>query len=158
MPILLDINALTLILQILTGAFLTRPLEDDATEGHVQFDAPPGSTRVFPLVQNESIVALTLLCSSTAFYNDICLFFIVNSSTIGQIYKFKSVLPTLFQILSEKPDPKAEDPAIGAQATPTYSIQTMMNSVLLLQYLVSSSKYLFLILFFSKMDLKRKTW
>ena len=144
MPILLDINALTLILQILTGAFLTRPLEEDATEGHVQFDAPPGSTRVFPLVQNESIVALTLLCSSTTvIYHDICLFFIVNSSTIGQIYKFKSVLPTLFQILSEKPDPKAEDPAIGAQATPTYSIQTMMNSVLLLQYLVSFSKYLF---------------
>lgn len=64
----------------------------------------------------------------------------MNPSTIGQIYKFKSVLPTLLQILSQKPDPKAEDPAIGAQTTPTYSIQTMMNAVLLLQYLVSFGK------------------
>lgn len=71
-----------------------------------------------------------------------------------QIIKFKSVIPTLLKILAEMPKvvvgkgtttTKEEDEEDGVEIVgtkPTYSIQMMMNAVLLLRYLVSESKQL----------------
>jgi hypothetical protein len=61
------LNAITLVVQTLTGAFLTKTKDlNDGIDHHVHLDflAPAESTRVFPVVQNESLVALVLLVSS----------------------------------------------------------------------------------------------
>ncbi|KAJ3301884.1 hypothetical protein HDV03_000251 [Kappamyces sp. JEL0829] len=133
--LLSELNALTLIIQILTGAHLTKSGSGSTgpdTDHHVQFDAPPETTRVFPLVQNESIVALTLLCS-------------LHRPTASKILKFSAVVPTLLSILSTplqdaaaKVDSSLED----MQAKkPIHSIQTMMNACLLLRYLVQEADF-----------------
>jgi hypothetical protein len=66
---LLDLNAITLIVQIVTGALLIKSApkselqkEDETHEVH--FNAPASMGQVFPLVQNEGIVSLALLCTS----------------------------------------------------------------------------------------------
>lgn len=115
---------------------------------HAHFDAPSESTRVFPLVQNESIVALALLCSSTFYFVCFDLLCVVAEWVAPQIIKFKSVVPTLLKILVEMPkesstmsggdDEMEQDIVVGAK--PTYSIQMMMNAVLLLRYLVVESR------------------
>ena len=68
LPILYELQCVILLVQILTGAHLTKNTNHDDdlphSDHHVQFDAVGESTRVFPIVQNESVVALTLLCSS----------------------------------------------------------------------------------------------
>ncbi|KAI8898642.1 armadillo-type protein [Globomyces pollinis-pini] len=68
LPLLFSLNSITLVLQTLTGAVLTRsttsPVTDFDSDNQVHFDAEPEAARVFPTIQNESIVALTLLCSS----------------------------------------------------------------------------------------------
>lgn len=64
---IMNLNSITLVVQTLTGAFLTKQLtqlEDLFVDHHVHFDAPAEGSKVFPQVQNESIVALTLLVSS----------------------------------------------------------------------------------------------
>lgn len=63
----MGLNCVTLLVQILTGAHLTKRSDEEVdghSDHHVQFDALGESTRVFPIVQDESVVALTLLCSS----------------------------------------------------------------------------------------------
>jgi hypothetical protein len=68
---LLDSHAITLIIQIITGASLmkasTKSDSNDKPENEsheVSFDAPASTAQVFPLVQNEGIIALALICTS----------------------------------------------------------------------------------------------
>ena len=67
---LIDSNIIPPLLQIVTGALLTKSRNatadggiEDEDEHHVHFDATPMEGQVFPLVQNEGIVALILICN-----------------------------------------------------------------------------------------------
>ncbi|KAJ3055918.1 Rap1 GTPase-GDP dissociation stimulator 1 [Rhizophlyctis rosea] len=91
---LIDSNIIPPLLQIVTGALLTKNRnvaadgaiqEDD--EHHVHFDATPMEGQVFPLVQNEGIVALILICNAFP-------------DAIPRITRYyASLTPTLIQIL-----------------------------------------------------------
>ncbi|KAJ3130471.1 hypothetical protein HK098_000036 [Nowakowskiella sp. JEL0407] len=71
---LIDFNVVTPLVQIVTGALLTRSNDSESpeesappnhgqeeTEHHVHFDAVPLDGQFFPIVQNEGIVALIML-------------------------------------------------------------------------------------------------
>ncbi|TPX39303.1 hypothetical protein SeMB42_g06383 [Synchytrium endobioticum] len=91
---IVDTNGIPPLIQILTGALLTRDtppvaVSEDSREEevHVTFDALPSQDQVFPLVQNEGLVALSLMASNV-------------SSCIPMITKYSaSLIPTLIRIL-----------------------------------------------------------
>lgn len=72
LSMIFDLNAITLVVQIVTGALLikasqksdTPSASNDDDSHEVHFNAPPSMGQVFPLVQNEGIVSLALLCAS----------------------------------------------------------------------------------------------
>lgn len=148
---LLDINAVTLIVQIITGALLMKtapaqkldtdnisssnsssPLKgmiEDVTH-EVHFNAPASMGQVFPVVQNEGIVALALLCS-------------MNSQVISRITKFStSIITTFISILSssERSEKLVND--IGSQESTfkngDYSVEIKTNVLTLLKLLVEA--------------------
>ncbi|TPX38360.1 hypothetical protein SmJEL517_g00347 [Synchytrium microbalum] len=110
---IVDSNGIPPLIQILTGALLTRDLPPDAMsedstdeEVHVHFDALPSADQVFPLVQNEGLVALSLIATSVP-------------SSIPIITKYSaSLIPTLIRILqsglpefAEHTQPKESKPS-----------------------------------------------
>eukprot|EP00842_Homolaphlyctis_polyrhiza_P000667 jgi/Hompol1/1600/HPOL_004796-RA len=93
--ILFDLSCITPIVQIITGAVLTKNVQQSPSnetmseleEHHVHFDAQPSEKQVFPMVQNEGLVALTLLCS-------------MDQTAASRIVRYTSSLtPTLINIL-----------------------------------------------------------
>ena len=63
---MVDANGIPLLIQVVTGALLTvSPKTNDDSpaplEHHVHFDAVPSDGQLFPVVQNEGIIALILL-------------------------------------------------------------------------------------------------
>ena len=119
LPRLFELRAITLVLQSLTGAFLTnQDISFGSTENffdhHVHFDAPPKMTKVFPIVQNESLVALGLLAS-------------MEPLTINVLLRYSvSIFPTLLDILKDAPE--GDD---------GYSLETKANALILLRFLIS---------------------
>ncbi|KAJ2997127.1 hypothetical protein HDV02_005868 [Globomyces sp. JEL0801] len=124
-PLLFSLNSITLVLQTLTGAVLTRsttsPVTDFDSDNQVHFDAEPEAARVFPTIQNESIVALTLLCS-------------MDPQGVARIIRHRAVISVLIRILS----PSTSESTADDRA---YSIQMKTNVCLLLKFLLSDATY-----------------
>ncbi|KAH6578663.1 hypothetical protein BASA61_000128 [Batrachochytrium salamandrivorans] len=144
--ILFDLNCITPLVQIVTGAMLTKPIQPSETgdaefvgDHHVHFDALPIEGQVFPLVQNEGLVALTLICS------------LYPAATSKIVRFYASLTPTLFHIL------KSDVPCLNVSSSsldesvlqstdrlsalgdqPTYSLQTKINVCLLLRTLLAT--------------------
>jgi hypothetical protein len=120
-PLLFKTNAITLVVQALTGAFLMdvnnyRTTSENSICVNVCFDAPAQQTKVFPIVQNESLVALTLLCT-------------LKSETANVICDYHtSVIPSLKNILEyDFTETSTENP---------YSLESMANAAVLLKMLI----------------------
>ena len=60
---LLESGSITLLIQIISGAVLTVEDAETLDDEHAHYSAPVGMDQVFPIVQNEGLVAVTLLCS-----------------------------------------------------------------------------------------------
>jgi hypothetical protein len=66
-----DANGIPLLIQVVTGALLTivpKSTDGDGSspgplEHHVHFDAVPSDGQLFPVVQNEGVIALILLAN-----------------------------------------------------------------------------------------------
>ncbi|KAI8843942.1 armadillo-type protein [Chytriomyces cf. hyalinus JEL632] len=70
---ILNGNGIPPLVQIVTGALLTRPAdepregaENEESSHHVHFDAVPSDGQVFPVVQNEGLIALILMSNAAA--------------------------------------------------------------------------------------------
>jgi hypothetical protein len=124
---LLESNAITLIVQIITGASLmkTSTKSDSIDKPHeVHFDAPASTAQVFPLVQNEGIIALALLCASNLFLK------LVNAQVIARITKYStSLIPTFVTILNYK---------LQNDEIPIYTVEAKTNVLTLLKLLVEN--------------------
>ncbi|KAI9001873.1 hypothetical protein BC832DRAFT_122634 [Gaertneriomyces semiglobifer] len=91
---LIDANIVPPLVQIVTGALLTKvrsDVSDDSDElsedeHHVHFDALPTS-RVFPQVQNEGVVALVMLCK-------------VCPDVVGRVARYEALVGALTSILA----------------------------------------------------------
>ncbi|KAJ3271114.1 hypothetical protein HDV01_007051 [Terramyces sp. JEL0728] len=123
-----QLNSTAPLIQILTGAVVTRNSSDSPVneshdaDHHVHFDAAPEASKVFPMVQNESLVALTILCS-------------MNATCAQRIIRYtQSVTPTLVHILTST-ETRDED------QSRIYPIETKMNVCLLLKYLAKEPSY-----------------
>ncbi|KAL5034970.1 hypothetical protein BDV3_004459 [Batrachochytrium dendrobatidis] len=151
--ILFDFNCIIPLVQIVTGATLTKPNQASPTgdtefveDHHVRFDALPIEGQVFPMIQNEGIVALTLICS-------------MHPASTSKIIRFNaSLIPTLFQILKSglaaytptDSEVKLSQPLSMDRSTSTsprssvlteptvYSLQTKTNVCLLLRTLMAT--------------------
>ncbi|KAJ3038533.1 Rap1 GTPase-GDP dissociation stimulator 1 [Rhizophlyctis rosea] len=131
---LIDSNIIPPLLQIITGALLTKslpaagsPVADNDSEHHVHFDATPVEGQVFPLVQNEGIVALILICNAFP-------------EAIPRITRYHtSLTPTVVQILqSGLPD---EDKA-AHEVAHEYADEAKVNVCILARALIQGdSKY-----------------
>ncbi|KAI8853107.1 hypothetical protein BC829DRAFT_20753 [Chytridium lagenaria] len=95
--ILVEANGIVPLIQIVTGALLTKPRSNNAddddnstsptSEHHVHFDALPSEGQVYSLVQNEGLVALILICNACP-------------DAIPQITRYhSSLIPTAVTIL-----------------------------------------------------------
>nr|KAJ3419462.1 hypothetical protein HK105_006932 [Polyrhizophydium stewartii] len=150
LPLFFDLNCIAPLVQIVTGALLTKTAQsaddggdmDMEDEHHVHFDALPSETQVFPLVQNEGLVSLTLICTLSP------------PATSKIVRYYSSLAPTLLTILRSGV-PELQDDA-QASASPsvltkergartsivgeqlTYSIQTKINVCLFLKTLLSN--------------------
>lgn len=67
---LIEAGSIPLLVQIVTGAILTATPSDigtlgpsSSTHGGVHFNAVPNEANVFPMVLNEGVVALMILCT-----------------------------------------------------------------------------------------------
>ncbi|KAJ3028135.1 UNVERIFIED_CONTAM: Rap1 GTPase-GDP dissociation stimulator 1 [Siphonaria sp. JEL0065] len=144
--IILEANGITPLVQIVTGALLTRVNDDQGQTGsqvelnhHVHFDAVPSDGQVFPVVQNEGLVALILMANAL-------------STSIPIITKYHtSLIPVAKRILlsglpMEKTLTEVDETAVVSPAsaqTPTpeeilYSDEIKVNVCLLLGVLATA--------------------
>ncbi|KAI8806467.1 armadillo-type protein [Cladochytrium replicatum] len=161
LKLLIDANVITPLLQIITGATLTRPRQahegelavedslhqpadgEEPNEHHVHFDAVSVDGQVFPLVQNEGIVALVLLATA-------------NPEIIPRITRFQASLTTaVLKIITsgiveeKKPDDgtpgsppqlRFGDSASEDKSKDEYPLPLKMNACILLQTLASGDE------------------
>ncbi|KAJ3310231.1 Rap1 GTPase-GDP dissociation stimulator 1 [Boothiomyces sp. JEL0838] len=127
-PNIVQLNSIAPLIQILTGAVVTRNSsespahESHDADHHVHFDAAPEASKVFPMVQNEALVAITILCS-------------ISPPCAQRITRYsQSVTPTLEQILASTETKEEDESRI-------YPIETKMNVCLLLRYLAKEPSY-----------------
>ncbi|TPX71475.1 hypothetical protein SpCBS45565_g01105 [Spizellomyces sp. 'palustris'] len=126
---IVDANAIPPLIQIITGALLTRSRtsSDEGTdvpedEHHVHFDAMPLEGQVFPMVQNEGIVALILVADAYP-------------EAIPRITRYStSLIPTLIDIL--RSGIQGIETAKDAQEY-EYADEAKANVCVLLQSLIS---------------------
>ncbi|ORY51791.1 hypothetical protein BCR33DRAFT_711986 [Rhizoclosmatium globosum] len=141
-------SGITPLIQIVTGALLTRVNEDQKpTDGsqnelhhHVHFDAVPSDGQVFPVVQNEGLVALILMANAVP-------------TSIPIITKYHASLIAISKkiLLSGLPDVEKEkeaavevarDSKTGLQPPPSeevlYSDEVKVNCCLFLGVLASA--------------------
>ncbi|KAJ3068209.1 Rap1 GTPase-GDP dissociation stimulator 1 [Podochytrium sp. JEL0797] len=142
--LILDSNGVTPLIQIVTGALLTRVAQGDSQGGqapgesqpelhhHVHFDAVPSDGQVFPVVQNEGLVALILMMNALPM-------------AIQAISKFHaSLIPTCQTILLsgiEAPPPVVATESALPQPVAeqiVYSDEVKVNVCLFLGVLVSA--------------------
>ncbi|TPX57100.1 hypothetical protein PhCBS80983_g04062 [Powellomyces hirtus] len=132
MRTIVDAQGIVLLIQIVTGALLTRPrttpmdaqtgAETSEEEHHVHFDALPVEGQVFPMVQNEGIIALVLVTDA-----------IPESVAIITRYH-ASLIPTMVKILSSGIRPVAD----GEEPPHVYADEVKANVCTLLRALVGS--------------------
>ncbi|KAI9331968.1 armadillo-type protein [Obelidium mucronatum] len=143
--VILDANGITPLVQIVTGALLTRVNEDQDQSGsqpelhhHVHFDAVPSDGQVFPVVQNEGLVALILTANAL-------------STSIPIITKYHtSLIPVAKKILLSGLPPQEQSTEVVSAAgtgpqTPTseevlYSDEVKVNCCLFLGVLASADE------------------
>ena len=117
-PKLFELGAITLVVQSLTGAFLTNQETEfgsceNVFDHHAHFDAQPKTSKVFPLVQNQSLVALGLLVN-------------MEPKTAAVLLRYSvSVFPTILDILNE-----------GHEGENEYSMEIKANALILLKFLI----------------------
>ncbi|KAI9104575.1 armadillo-type protein [Phlyctochytrium arcticum] len=126
---IVDSNALPPLVQIITGALLTKPREVDSQsaddEHHVHFDAVPVEGQVFPMVQNEGILSLILIHE---YYPE----------AVPKITRFaSSLLVTLVDILKSGTK-LAEETSESQQRT--YADETKSNICILLRCLINADE------------------
>ena len=144
LSIVLDFKSITLLVQIVTGALLTKLIPLSATgkaidDDLVHFDAVAAESQVFPMVQNEGLVALSLICA-------------MNPASSSKIAQYESsLIPAMTNILTHGTDivspfapPKvtvdkqSASPQIGSTVEHTYSIQMKTNVCLLFNFLLTN--------------------
>ncbi|KAI8822699.1 armadillo-type protein [Fimicolochytrium jonesii] len=135
------------LIQIVTGALLTKARASEAESGpsnteeeddhHVHFDATPVEGQVFPMVQNEGVVALILLADASP-------------DSITAISKYHaSIVPTVVKILTSGLETgdggagggvEAADPTTNpADPAYTYADESKTNVCVLLQALARTN-------------------
>ncbi|KAJ3105663.1 Rap1 GTPase-GDP dissociation stimulator 1 [Phlyctochytrium bullatum] len=129
---IVDVNGIVPLMQIVTGALLTRPRNNDESGGdgdasdehHVHFDALPSEGQVYPLVQNEGLVALILIANACP-------------EAIPDIIRYHaSLVPTAVTILKSNLPTEQVDEGARTERKLDYSDAIKVNVCLLLGALV----------------------
>ncbi|KAJ3163055.1 hypothetical protein HDU86_002224 [Geranomyces michiganensis] len=134
---IVDAQGIVLLVQIVTGALLTRARTDadgdrvgaGEDEHHVHFDALPIEGQVFPVVQNEGVVALVLITDAVP-------------GAIKAITAYHaSLIPTLVKIIASGTE-QAEIATDGIDAQPphVYADEAKANVCILLRALVAADE------------------
>ncbi|KAJ3180654.1 Rap1 GTPase-GDP dissociation stimulator 1 [Geranomyces variabilis] len=131
---IVDAQGIVLLLQIVTGALLTRARTDadghavggGEDEHHVHFDALPIEGQVFPVVQNEGVVALVLITDAVP-------------GAIKSIAAYHaSLIPTLVNIIASGTEhAKTSTEGTDLQAPHVYADEAKANVCILLRALVA---------------------
>ncbi|KAJ3156493.1 Rap1 GTPase-GDP dissociation stimulator 1 [Geranomyces variabilis] len=131
---IVDAQGIVLLLQVVTGALLTRARTDadghavggGDDEHHVHFDALPIEGQVFPVVQNEGVVALVLITDAVP-------------GAIKSITAYHaSLIPTLVNIIASGTEhAKTATEGTDLQAPHVYADEAKANVCILLRALVA---------------------
>ncbi|KAI9207738.1 armadillo-type protein [Polychytrium aggregatum] len=136
MKCVVDANCIPPLIQIITGALLTKKVEStidslDDEERHVHFDALPLETQVYHIVQNEGLVAMILLCDA----------YPPALSIVVQYHS--SLLPMTQNILKSGLIHDEETPraSVTAPPPPVYSAEVKINTATFCRALLANGDF-----------------